>query len=157
MLVFASDAHTCTSPLLCTFFLFSIMNLFFPQRCSLLSCLHIVSAPFLLFPCSIFMTSQDSRDDIYVELIETVTTFSHRTLAGTKVWLITFKCLLVNLRPLLTKQEHFWWFNLQRFIWARVGFFFLFCWRWHVELCGMEEWRLAGRVRSWSGIVLQII
>lgn len=70
-----------------------------------------------------FMTfhSQDSRNDIYEEChyklilppfgkknthTHTKNTFSHKTRAGIKVWLIMYKCLLANLRPLLTTGTH---------------------------------------------------
>lgn len=89
----------------------------------------------------IFMTfrSQDSRNDIYEEShyklrlppFEEKKTKNPpslaKTSAGIRVWLITYKCLLANLRPLLTQQKRIWGLNHHNHIWVR-GFSFFFRW-----------------------------
>lgn len=98
-------------------------------------CLHVVSASLYLLVCYImtfFLFPKHQRNDIYEEPHYKLSLPSFETnqqkkknppslikreSAAIKVWLIMYKCLFANLRPLLTKQG----LNHHNSVWVRFG------------------------------------
>lgn len=88
-------------------FLITVSFLFAPSFCSI----------FLLFVIFYDFSSPKIAEMTFMRSLITnwdchhlkkKNTFSHKANAGIRVWLIMYKCLLANMRPLLTKQERIW-------------------------------------------------